>query len=170
MRLCYHLEWSEFPSSGNMKNKLILLVGCSGSGKSTFAKTYLDANQNVKYLSSDKLRAVFGKSESDQSVTFQVFDAIKSMVNEYLKNGDDVMVDATSLNIKERKDYLNTAKTYNVETTAIVFERSKQQLMENQQKRGASGGRVVPEFVIDKMLSKYVRPSKEEGFSEIRLM
>lgn len=155
-----------------MKNKLILLVGCSGSGKSTFAKTYLDldANQYVNYISSDKLRGMIGKSEEDQSVTCEVFNTIKSMVNEYLKNGADVMVDATSLNLRERRDYLNTAKKYNVETIAIVFERTKKQLMENQKKRGASGGRVVPEFVIDKMLSKYVRPSKEEGFFEVRLM
>jgi len=50
------------------------------------------------------------------------------------------------------------------------LERDKETLMRNQKSRKSQGGREVPEFVIDKMLKKYVRPSKLEGFDEIYLV
>ena len=34
-------------------------------------------------------------------------------------------------------------------------------------KRGQEGGRVVPDWVIDKMLTKYEEPSTSEGIDEI---
>jgi tRNA uridine 5-carbamoylmethylation protein Kti12 len=34
-------------------------------------------------------------------------------------------------------------------------------------KRGNEGGRVVPDWVIDKMLAKYEEPSTSEGIDEI---
>lgn len=151
-------------------NKLIVLVGCSGCGKSTFADKYLSENPDTKYLSSDKLRGALGKDENDQTVTHLVFPIIKRNTEEYLKSGKSVLIDATSLNPKERKDYLNIAKKLDVDAIAYVFERSKAQLIANQQKRGEGGGRVVPEFVIDKMLQKYVRPTTAEGFKEIYLV
>jgi len=152
------------------ENKLIILIGVSGCGKSTFAEQYLKEHPDIVYLSSDKIRGIIGKDESDQSVTPQVFGIIKSKTDAGLKSGKTVMVDATSLNPKERRDYLNTAQKYGVDAIAYVFERTKEQLMANQQKRGAGGGRVVPEFVIDKMLAKYVRPTSTEGFTKINMM
>ena len=50
------------------------------------------------------------------------------------------------------------------------MERSKDLLMSRQKIRGAAGGRVVPEDVIDRMLQKYVRPSQQEGFDQIILI
>lgn len=147
--------------------KLYILCGISGAGKSTFAKNYLSKDPSVIYYSSDELRAVLGKSQEDQSVTSMVFSTIKYNVNRDLAAGKSVMVDATSLNPKERKDYILAAKKHKAQVIAYVFERDKATLMKNQASRKASGGREVPEFVIDKMLSKYVRPSKSEGFDEI---
>lgn len=149
------------------ENKLICLVGISGAGKSTFADDYLSKNPDTVYLSSDKIRGIIGKDESDQSVTPQVFSIIKREVDKNLKDGKTVMVDATSLNPKERRDYLDTADKYGVDAIAYVFERSREQLIKNQEKRAASGGRMVPDFVIDKMLAKYVAPTIGEGFKQI---
>jgi protein phosphatase len=151
-------------------NQIIVLVGISGCGKSTFADKYMTEHPDTLLLSSDKLRGVIGKSESDQSVTPQVFSIIKRNSDEAIAKGKTVMIDATSLNPKERRDYVDIAKKHNVDAIAYVFERDKATLMKNQEKRGASGGRIVPEFVIDKMLSKYVRPSTSEGFKEINLV
>jgi len=43
-------------------------------------------------------------------------------------------------------------------------------LIERNQKRGITGGRNVPVDVIDRMLTNYVEPSKEEGFNQIHFV
>ena len=149
-----------------MNNTLYIAVGLPGSGKSTYAKNFIKG-KNIEYLSSDELRAVYGKDETDQSVTSIVFGHIKRKVDEFLKDGKNVLVDATSVNRRERSDYINTAKKYGAKVVAIVFKMDRQGLIDRNKKRGEQGGRVVPDFVIDKMLAKFEEPSYGEGIDEI---
>lgn len=145
-----------------MNNTLYITVGLPGSGKSTYAKEFIKGKE-IEYLSSDSLRAVYGKSEEDQTVTPLVFGHIKRKVDEFLKDGKNVMVDATSVNRKERSDYISTAKKYGAKVVAIVFKMDRQGLIDRNKKRGEQGGRVVPDWVIDKMLNKFEEPSYSEG-------
>ena len=145
-----------------MNNTLYITVGLPGSGKSTYVKNFIK-DKEIEYLSSDSLRAVYGKSEEDQTCTHQVFGHIKRKVDEFLKDGKNVLVDATSVNRKERSDYINTAKKYGSKVVAIVFKMDRQGLIDRNKKRGEQGGRVVPDFVIDKMLAKFEEPSYDEG-------
>jgi predicted kinase len=145
-----------------MNNTLYITVGLPGSGKSTYVKNFIK-DKDIEYLSSDSLRAVYGKSEEDQTVTPLVFGHIKRKVDELLKDGKNVLVDATSVNRKERSDYINTAKKYGAKVVAIVFKMDRQGLIDRNKKRGEQGGRVVPDFVIDKMLAKFEEPSYSEG-------
>lgn len=153
-----------------MENKVYVMVGISGSGKSTYIEKFKEQNPDVIVLSSDKLRGIIGKSEEDQSVTQIVFQTIKYNLGVGLRNNKDVMIDATSLNPKERRDYITIAKKHDAKVIAFVLERDKETIMNNQKKRKSEGGREVPEFVIDKMINKYVRPTKDEGFDEIYLL
>ena len=150
--------------------KVIVMIGAPGSGKSTFAKKLCQDNPNFKYLSSDALRAEFGSGEEDQSVTPIVFSTLKRRLDNYLRHNESVIVDATSINAKDRKDYINAAKQYNAKVIAYAFVCDKQTLLERNQKRGAGGGRNVPEFVIDKMLAKYQQPTNQEGFDEVNFV
>jgi len=143
-------------------NTLYITVGLPGSGKSTYAKEFIKG-KDIEYLSSDELRAVYGKGEDDQTVTPIVFGHIKRKVDEFLKDGKNVLVDATSVNRKERSDYINTAKKYGAKVVALVFKMDRQGLIDRNKKRGEQGGRVVPDWVIDKMLAKYEEPSFAEG-------
>ena len=143
-------------------NTLYITVGLPGSGKSTYVKNFIK-DKEIEYLSSDSLRAVYGKSEEDQTVTPLVFGHIKRKVDEFLKDGKNVLVDATSVNRKERSDYINTAKKYGAKVVAIVFKMDRQGLIDRNKKRGEQGGRVVPDWVIDKMLNKFEEPSYDEG-------
>ena len=147
-------------------NTLYITVGLPGSGKSTYAKEF-NKGKDIEYLSSDELRAVYGKGEDDQTVTPIVFGHIKRKVDEFLKDGKNVLVDATSVNRKERSDYINTAKKYGVKVVALVFKMDRQGLIDRNKKRGEQGGRVVPDWVIDKMLAKYEEPSHNEGIDVI---
>jgi len=145
---------------------IYIAVGLPGSGKSTYAKNFIKG-KDIEYLSSDELRAVFGKSEEDQTMTPLVIGHIKRKVDEFLKDGKNVLVDATSVNRKERADYINTAKKYGAKVVVLVFKLDRQGLIDRNKKRGQEGGRVVPDWVIDKMLAKYEEPSTSEGIDEI---
>jgi len=141
---------------------IYIAVGLPGSGKSTYSKNFIK-DKDIEYLSSDELRAKFGSGETDQTCTNQVFGHIKRKVDEFLKNGKNVLVDATSVNRKERADYITTAKKYGAKVVVLVFKMDRAGLIARNQKRGQEGGRVVPDWVIDKMLAKFEEPSYSEG-------
>jgi predicted kinase len=149
-----------------MNNTIYIAVGLPGSGKSTYAKNFIK-DKDIEYLSSDELRAKFGSGETDQTCTNQVFGHIKRKVDEFLKDGKNVLVDATSVNRRERSDYINTAKKYGAKVVALVFKMDRDGLITRNQKRGSEGGREVPTFVIDKMLAKFEEPSTNEGIDEV---
>lgn len=145
---------------------LYITVGCPASGKSTYVKNYVDDNkQNGMYLSSDELRAKFGSGESDQTCTNQVFSYIKQKISEILQDKNDgyLIIDATSINKKNRKEYIELAKKNKSKIVAWVFERNRDILIDRNKNRD----RVVPIWVIDRMISQYEKPSVDEGFDEV---
>jgi len=145
-----------------MNQRVYLLIGAPGSGKSTHGKKMYEDGDNVAWVCPDKFRAIFGWGEGDQSVSAKAFEATRSGLKDSLDKGMDVIVDATNMYRKSRKDFINIARGRGASTIALVFECDKQTLIERNIKRGAEGGRNVPEHVIDSMLAKYERPSLDE--------
>lgn len=143
-------------------NIVYLLCGPPGAGKTTYGKKMVEANPNLVRVCPDEFRAKFGWGEGDQSVSAQAFDASRKAVGESLDAGKDVVVDATLMYRKARKDFINIARGRGATINAITFELDKSTLLERIKKRVSEGGRNVPEDVVDRMLSKYERPSKEE--------
>ena len=145
---------------------LYITVGCPASGKSTYVKNYVDnSKQTGLYLSSDELRAKFGKGETDQTCTNQVFYHIKQKIDEILKDKNDgyLIIDATSINKKNRREYIQLAKKNKSKIVAWVFERNRDILVDRNKNRD----RVVPIWVIDRMISQYEKPTLDEGFDEV---
>lgn len=139
-----------------------ILIGAPGSGKSTWGMDFVAKNPDVVRLCPDEFRAKFGTGEDDQSVSAQAFSATRYGMEEALRAGKSVVIDATNMYRKTRKDFLKIAKAYNATTVAVVFEATKETLLERNAKRGAAGGRNVPEDVIDRMLGRYERPNELE--------
>ncbi len=151
-------------------NKIIVMVGAPGSGKSTWVKKYNLSHPYVTILSSDALRAVFGKDENDQTVSAKVFQYMEIEADSLVRNGNTVLIDATNMHRKARKPWVDLAKKYGVVLEAYVFIVDKDVLIERNKKRGAAGGRDVPADVIERMLNNYVAPSREEGFDDVHFV
>jgi protein phosphatase len=151
-------------------NKIIVMVGAPGSGKSTWIEKYNRSHPHVSVLSSDALRAVYGRDENDQSVSGKVFQYMEAEADSLVRNGNTVLIDATNMHRKARKPWVDLAKKYGVVLEAYVFIVDKDILIERNKKRGAEGGRDVPADVIERMLNNYVTPSREEGFDIVHFV
>jgi protein phosphatase len=97
---------------------LVVLIGASGSGKSTFAARHF---RPTEILSSDHYRAVVGDDPNEQGVTKAAFDALHYIAGLRLKLGKLTVIDATNVKPQDRAHLLNIAKDHDVMPVAIVL-------------------------------------------------
>lgn len=100
---------------------LVVLVGVSGSGKSTFAARHFLPTQVV---SSDAYRGVVSDDENDQSATGDAFDLVHRIVGKRLRRGLLTVVDATNVQREDRGQLVRLAKEHDVPASAIVLDAS----------------------------------------------
>ncbi|MDR0889669.1 MAG: polynucleotide kinase-phosphatase [Oscillospiraceae bacterium] len=98
---------------------VIALVGVSGSGKSTFAKTHF---KETEVLSSDFFRALISDDENNQSVTSAAFETLYYVANKRLSLGLLTVIDATNVQKEAREGVLKLAKAQNCHAVAIVLD------------------------------------------------
>lgn len=137
---------------------LKLIIGVSGSGKSTFAQHVLRRGSPAVYLSSDGLRGVIGSSESDQSVNHIVFKTLFSVVEFLLKSGQSVMVDATSVDKRSRAEFITIARKHGAFIEAYCVDTP----ISIAKQRNAGRNRIVPDEAIDRQASKLIWPDMTE--------
>src|SRR5690348_16330853 len=119
------------------QQKIILLVGLPGSGKSTYA-----ARLGVTPLSSDLIRQLLADDPTDQSIHARVFNCMRYLLRHRLAVGRPITyLDATHLTPAERKPYMQIALWYGCEIEAIFFDVPLESCME----RNRGRARVVPE-------------------------
>ncbi|MCU7728259.1 polynucleotide kinase-phosphatase [Actinoplanes sp. KI2] len=98
---------------------LVALVGISGSGKSTFARTHFKPTQ---VLSSDYFRGLVADDENDQSASADAFDVLHYVAGKRLAAGRLTVVDATNLQPHARAGLVKVAKEHDVLPVAIVLD------------------------------------------------
>ncbi|MEV4455972.1 polynucleotide kinase-phosphatase [Microbispora sp. NPDC049633] len=98
---------------------LVVLVGISGSGKSTFAARHFAPTQVV---SSDFCRGLVADDENDQTATPEAFDLLHHIVGIRLRRGLLTVVDATNVQWEARKKLIELARSHDVLADAIVLD------------------------------------------------
>ncbi|MEV7803370.1 polynucleotide kinase-phosphatase [Microbispora sp. NPDC088329] len=98
---------------------LVVLVGISGSGKSTFAARHFAPTQVV---SSDFCRGLVADDENDQTATPEAFDLLHHIVGIRLRRGLLTVVDATNVQWEARKKLIELARAHDVLADAIVLD------------------------------------------------
>lgn len=98
---------------------LVVLVGVSGSGKSTFARKHFLPTEVV---SSDVCRGLVGDDENDQGATAAAFEVLHTIVSKRLEGGRLAVVDATSVRPEDRRSLLALARDHHVLPVAIVLD------------------------------------------------
>jgi predicted kinase len=97
---------------------LVLLVGASGAGKSTFAARHF---LPTEVLSSDRFRALVSDDETDQSATGAAFDALRFVCEKRSDRGRLTVIDATNVHPIRRRPFLEIAQRHGLDAVAIVL-------------------------------------------------
>ncbi|MCU1322242.1 MAG: Bis(5-nucleosyl)-tetraphosphatase (asymmetrical) [Acidobacteriaceae bacterium] len=111
---------------------LVLLVGPSGSGKSSFGRRHF---LPTEVISSDFCRGLVADNENDQSATGDAFDLLHTIVRKRLARGRFTVVDATNVQPEARKSLIALAKEYHLFAVAIVFDLSERICQDRNEKR-----------------------------------
>lgn len=145
--------------------KLNIMIGIPGSGKTRYAKTGLSTDNTV-YLSSDDIRvAMFGFE--DQTHNTEVFERMKRETLIALKNGFDVIYDATNLSKKHRSDIIKRAKMCKAEVNAYLCCTPINIILERNLTRQE---RQIPWDKLIQMIRSIEPPMYYEGFDNIYLI
>ena len=144
---------------------LNIIIGIPGSGKSNYAKRYLLTNNSV-YLSSDDIRVELYGFE-DQTHNDVVFETMKKRTLNALKEGKDVIYDATNLNKKRRSGIINEAHKLDAQVDAYLCCTPINIILERNITRAE---RQLPWDKLVQMIQSIEPPMYYEGFDNIYLI
>lgn len=145
------------------------IVGIIGSGKSTYAKTFLANNLAMEYICPDLIREEIAGNAEDQSVNGFIFTKVlPQRILSAANSGRDILLDATNYRVKNRVGPFSLAKSLGYKVVAHVM----QTPFEVCWARNVARSRVVPRHVYDRMVVGWDLPdtTKESYIDEIVLV
>lgn len=146
---------------------LVMLIGASGSGKSTFARKHF---KPTEILSSDACRALVSDDENDQTVTTAAFEVLHYIAGKRLSLGKLVVVDATNVQREARRSLLRLAREYHVIPMAVVLNLPERLCRDRNANRSDRnfGAHVVRNQV--RQLRRSLRSLRREGFRQVHVL
>src|SRR5690242_18184997 len=146
---------------------LVVLIGTSGSGKSTFTRRHFKPTEVV---SSDFCRGLVADDENDQSASADAFDVLHYIVGKRLAAGRLTVVDATNVQPEARKQLIALAREHHVLPIAIVLDVPAEVCAERNRTRP---DRQLPKHVIPRQqreLRRSLRGLEREGFRKVHVL
>jgi protein phosphatase len=98
---------------------LVVLIGVTGSGKSTFARAHF---KPTEVISSDFCRGLVADDENDQSATKAAFEVLQFIAGQRLAAGRLTVIDATNVQPEARRELVMLAREHDVLPAAIVLD------------------------------------------------
>ncbi|QDI68441.1 polynucleotide kinase-phosphatase [Streptomyces calvus] len=147
---------------------LVVLVGASGSGKSTFARRHFTPTE---VISSDFCRGLVADDENDQSASRDAFDVLHYIAGKRLAAGRRTVVDATSVQRDARRQLIDLARQYDVLPIAIVLDVPEEVCAERNAARPDRAD--LPRRVVrrhTRELRASLRHLEREGFRKVHVL
>ncbi len=142
---------------------LVVLVGASGSGKSTWAASRYRPSEIV---SSDQLRGVVGSGDNDLDASADAFGLLDQIVRARLRRGLTTVVDTLGLDPERRRAHLDLARQAGLPAVAVLFGTDPAQC----RRRNRERARPVPAPVLDSQLRRMADAAAEiaaEGWAVV---
>jgi len=149
------------------KLSLVVLVGPTGSGKSTFARKHF---LPTELLSSDYCRGLVSDDENDQAATNDAFEVLHFVAAKRFARGHLTVIDATNVQPEARKPLVQLAKKYHCLPVAIVLNPPEKVCHERNRNRD---DRMFGPHVVRQQrsqLRRSLKAMKREGFRHIFVM
>jgi polynucleotide kinase-phosphatase len=146
---------------------LVVLVGTTGSGKSTFAARHFRPTQ---VISSDRCRGLVSDDENDQAATADAFALLHHLAGVRLRRGLLTVIDATNVQPKAREALVKVAREHDVLPVAIVLDVPEQVCRERNELRP---DRVMGPHVIARQrreMRTHLRNLEREGFRKVHIL
>ncbi|MCZ4096834.1 MULTISPECIES: polynucleotide kinase-phosphatase [Streptomyces] len=147
---------------------LVVLIGATGSGKSTFAARHF---KPTEILSSDFCRGLVSDDENDQGSSRDAFEVLHYIAGKRLAAGRLTVIDATSVQSESRKQLIGLARQYDVLPIAIVLDVPEQICAERNAARPDRAG--MPKHVVQRHqreLRRSLRGLEREGFRKVHIL
>ena len=146
---------------------LVVLVGASGSGKTTFAHKHFKATE---VLSSDACRAMVSDNENDQTVTKDAFELLHYIAGKRLALGKLVVVDATNVQPDARRCLLKLAREHHVIPMVVVLNLPERTC--HDRNAGRPDRDFGPHVIRNqcRQLRQSLKKFKREGFRQIHVL
>lgn len=142
---------------------LVVLVGASAAGKSTWAARSFHPDQ---VLSTDRFRALVGLGEDDQAASGDAFAVLEQVLAHRLRRRLMTVVDSTGLDERSRRRWVEAAQRAGVTPVAICFDLPGAEL----RRRNRARLRQVPDGVLTtqiKAVPGVVEGLAAEGFTVV---
>lgn len=143
--------------------QLVLLRGLPGSGKSTYARAWVeeDPDFRVRVNRDDICFALYGKywglTQHQEETVSTVEHATSTAA---LKSGLSVIIDATNFKASGNKDWISAADRHKAEFVVVDIETPVEECVKRDMVRGVRGDRAVGEAVIRDFAKRYLQKGK----------
>lgn len=146
---------------------LVVLVGVSGAGKSTFARRHF---KPTEILSSDYCRGLVSDDENSQAATRDAFEVLHFIARKRLAAGKLVVVDATNVQPDARKPLVQLAREFHCLPVAIVLDLPERIAQDRNKARPDRdfGAHVVRQQA--QQLKRSLRGLQREGFRTVHVL
>jgi protein phosphatase len=149
------------------ETSLVVLIGASGSGKSTFARKHF---LPTEIISSDTARGLVSDDENSQDATDDAFELVHFLARKRLARQKLVVVDATNVQPQGRKALVAIAREHDCMAVAVVLDLPPKLCHERNAGRADRqfGFHVVRQHASQ--LRQSIRDLRREGFRYISVL
>jgi protein phosphatase len=145
----------------------VVLIGSSGSGKSSFARRHFGPTE---VISSDFCRGLVADDENDQTATVDAFAVLNFIAGRRLSQPRFTVVDATNVQREARRPLVQLAREHDLFPVAIVLDMPEAICQErNRSRQNRSFG---PHVVRQQraQLHKSLKGLRREGFNRVHVL
>jgi protein phosphatase len=144
---------------------LVVLIGSTGAGKSTFAHRLF---RPTEIVSSDTCRGLVSDDENSLDATNDAFDLLHYWVGKRLKRGRLTVVDATNVRAEDRRGLITLARQHHCLPVAVVLDVPDAVAEARNRQRPDRQG-LKPHVIANhrRLLRQSLRSLKAEGFRQV---
>lgn len=152
---------------------LLLLRGSAGCGKSTWIeqnglKPYTLCADDIRLLCSSPIMNVSGGEEISQSNDNTVWGVLFKLLELRMQNGEFTVIDATNSKTSEMNRYKELCSSYKYRIYCVDFTDIPIDVVKERNRNRLPELKRVPDFVIDKMYSRFQTQKIPSGITVIR--